>query len=81
MEDSGRDSKEKEAMKVYGVFCDNLLIFSNESTYAIYEKEDLAKDFMREMKSSLPGVDYTVHEIELNVKVAHGPTLKVEDIE
>ena len=73
MEDSGRDNVEKEAMKVYGVFCDTSLIFSKESTYAIYEKEDIAKDFIREMKSILPGVDYTVHEIELNVKVAHGP--------
>ena len=66
-------------MNVYGVFCDNLLIFSNESTYAIYEKEALAKDYIHELKSSLPGVDYTVREIELNVKVVHGSILEVEE--
>jgi len=59
-------------MKVYGVFHDNWLIFSDVMSYAIYEEENLAKEFMREMQSRLPGVDYTVCEMELDVEVALG---------
>ena len=45
-------------MIVYGVFHNNILIFSHVMTYAIYEKKNLGESFMR--------------EIEIDVEMAHG---------
>jgi hypothetical protein len=59
-------------MITYGVFCGDVLIFSDEETYAIYGNENVAESFMREMQSRFNRSDYNVRSIELNVKVAYG---------
>ena len=65
-------------MKVYGVFHNDILIFSDIMTYAIYEKMIFAESFMREMQGYYPDETYSVREIELNVEAAHGDSYKEE---
>jgi hypothetical protein len=65
-------------MKGYGVFHNDILIFSGVMTYAIYEKRPFAESFMREMQGYYPDVAYSVREIELNAEGAHGASYKEE---
>lgn len=59
-------------MITYGVFCEDVLIFSDEMTYAIYDDKNRAENFMCEMQSRFDDTDYNVRPIELNVKVPPG---------
>ena len=59
-------------MKAYGVFHKDILIFSDVMTYAVYEKENFAESFMREMQGYYPDAPYSVRKIELDVEVARG---------
>lgn len=59
-------------MIVYGVFHNNILIFSHVMTYAIYEKKNLAESFMREIQGYYPDEFYSAREIEIDVEMAHG---------
>lgn len=65
-------------MIAYGVFHNDILIFSDVMTYAIYEKRPFAESFMREMQGYYPNAPYNVRELELNVEVAHGDSYKEE---
>lgn len=67
-----------EGMIVHGVFHNDLLIFSEVMIYAIYEKENLADSYMREMQGYYPDETYSVREIELDVEVAQGDSYKEE---
>jgi hypothetical protein len=61
-------------MIIYGVFCEDVLIFSDEGTYAIYEKENSAESFRYEMHTRFLDTDYNVRPIEFDVKAARiGP--------
>lgn len=59
-------------MKAYGVFHNEILIFSDVMTYAIYEKRNFADSFMLEMHGYYPDASYSVREIEMDVEAAHG---------
>ena len=67
-------------MIVHGVFHNDLLVFSDNMSYAIYEKRNLAESCMHVIQGYYPNDVYSVREIELNVAMAHWDSYKEEGI-
>lgn len=58
-------------MKVYGVFIDNKLVFGDNTSYAIYEREKFAEEKACEFGGYFD-CKYEVRAVEIDCEIASG---------